>query len=156
MKYFVVLLFLSLNCQAKLIKVVDSTVEGDASKKPTNQETKVFPLTTKKLSFCFRSMNLGYLNMKQVWIKFDGPGHCYFGFSNPKAMPHLYSRMLQFCQSRVSGKWTSMCFTMELIQATQKITLYQDGQLCYNQSFSDGHFDQMNYNYTKDNLLQNL
>ena len=135
MKYCVVLLFLALNCQAQFIKVIDSAVKGAVSN--DKQKNKVSLLTTKKLSFCFRSMNLRELNMKQLWMTLDGPGFCYFGFSNPKVMPHSYIRMIQFCQARVSGKWTSMCFTMELIQATQKITHYQGGQLCYNQSFSN-------------------
>ena len=120
---------------------------GTESQENVHQES----LETRNLTVCATFMPRYYrgyflLHTPQWKLKIRGlEGFVIlYPFNVTSAADH-YSRMISFCHRCVPGKWTSMCLTMELTETTQRIQVFQNGQLCFSQTYSDGEFDSIHY-----------
>ena len=158
-----ILIFLS-TCSSKSIKVIvfknDSRRE-DGREKLDSQG----PLVTRLFRFCLRLMpryNSPYtlIATSQIRLLIRGLKTQVGFITYINQLPDSsssntwggswksngsYSRMFQFCQSREAGKWTSLCFSMELNDRLQHLKIFQNGHSCCNETFSDGYFHPLRY-----------
>ena len=99
--------------------------------------------STTQLGLCLRVMArfkrpYYLIETDQLKISFQGVQN-QLGFIG---FPNQQIRMFRFCQPIVPGKWTALCFYIELEQYNLNITIVQNGQFCEEKSYSDGtvHF----------------
>ena len=117
-------------------------------------------ISTRELTICFRFMpryNYGYtlIKTKQLLLHLrENEGFFNLNPLNPASSNEVYSRMVPFCDSCVSGKWISMCLGMKLTNQTQYLKVYQKGKLCWNKTYSDGEFGAVYYK--KSSSLTNM
>ena len=105
---------------------------------------------TTKLGLCLRVMArfkrpYYLIETDQLRISFQGVQN-QLGFID---FPNQQIRMFRFCQPIVPGKWTALCFYIELEQYNLNITIVQNGQFCEEKSYSDGSIDSLTYDKSR-------
>ena len=106
--------------------------------------------STRKLGLCLRVMArfkrpYYLIETDQLKISFQGVQN-QLGFID---FPNQQIRMFRFCQPIVPGKWTALCFYIELEQYNLNITIVQNGQFCEEKSYSDGSIDSLTYDKSR-------
>ena len=102
---------------------------------------------TREVSICFRFMtqfnpSFFIVTINQINIWFDrSQGFVYLKSQNATTRNDEYCRRFQYCQTYVPGHWMSICLSIKLSKNTQEITVYQDGDPCFNEKYFDGDFE---------------
>ena len=107
-------------------------------------------LKTHDITICFRFMfqvpretkiikndqfglNLGY---SEGWVSLRPRNET----TRVEERPYQY-RMIKFCKPFEPGQWMSMCVRIQLLKNIQKIKVYQNGKLCFQNVYEDGDFE---------------
>ena len=104
-------------------------------------------LKTQEISICFRFMtqfdpSFFIVTINQINIWFDrSQGFVYLKSQNATTRNDEYCRRFQYCQTYVPGHWMSICLSTKLGKNTQEITVYQDGNPCFNEKYFEGDFE---------------
>ena len=107
-------------------------------------------LKTQDITLCFRFMPrfrtqgshglyLLYTEQLKFWIGYEVG---YFSLTSRNSSQHeRYSRMVQFCEPFMPGRWTSLCLRVRIVKETQEIVLFQQGKPCFTSIYEDGDID---------------
>ena len=131
----------------KSVKIIEFRSDFMDGAGPNTVTGKLFK--TREMSFCFRLMPrypgpYTLINTKQLTLNIRGVNSPIGFFSIRYSSMTRYSRMFTFCQTKLPGKWTSLCFAIQLQSNSQKLKIFQNGQICYNHEFP-GSFASMDY-----------
>ena len=133
------------SCSSNSVKVINfnkyfQTVSDTDSSNAENL------IPTSDLSFCLRLMprypgpyTLIRTKRMQLLIREVTSPIGFIKFYDEK-----FSRMFKLCETKVPGKWTSLCFNVELKANSQTLTIFQNGKKCHYSEFA-GTYDMMYY-----------
>ena len=140
--------------EARSIKVIEFKTDFTAVSKSNNEETDQDGMeTTREITGCLRfnpqkHRDYFLLYTDQFNLILNGERNGFITFNNANINYNkggAYSRLFAFCQSRIPGLWTSMCFSMKFTETTQLVKIFQGGKKCSERFYSKGNFGYLYY-----------
>ena len=149
-----ILSILLIQFKAKAIKVIEFKTDFTAASPTNNEDTDQDRIkTTKEMTGCLRfnpqkHRDYYLLYTDQFKLILNGERNGFITINNANINYNkegAYTRLFAFCQSRIPGLWTSMCFSMKFTETTQLVKIFQGGKKCSERFYSKGNFGYLYY-----------